>query len=294
MERPVRINTIILDKYSPDRFALQQVFKKSGVIYEYKQDENWSSEKPRQKPDGTRVVFGDISDFRAAKDVYFVWQDIICQKAYDPALPEKIVSRLLEARKTEEDLVLFVPWGVRPAGTPRYEKTVMDKIANFQKGLKQRNINAAVLIMPADVYATEINSISPSLADPYFTFIANLALTMGFKVKPWSEIRQENQKYYDGRAKELDYKAIEKLVGYKKVLEAMETAKRRSGYSNPKEIERAGLNYLRERVCEAEIIESVYQPIKVSAVSKNKDSEVDRELPRIYIIPDEYQFPWLK
>lgn len=113
-------------------------------------------------------------------------------------------------------------------------------------------------------------------------------------MKSWSEIKKENKDLYDKRAQELTISEIEKILSPTKILEAKKAAERRSGYTDPSRIEEAAYAYLRERIIEAEIIEQKYKPIKVSAVPKNKDNEVDRDLPRIYILPDWWEFPWLK
>jgi hypothetical protein len=150
--------------------------------------------------------------------------------------------------------------------------------------------------MPADIYATEVNNqVDLNKARAYFENVTQVSIeSFGFQVKAWSEIRAENIGQYLRRKAELDVDALKQMLTPIKVYEAVSVSKRRSGYSDPKEIEQAALAYLRERVCEAEIIEEVYTPIKVSAVAKNKDNGVDRDLPRLYIIPDQEQFPWLK
>jgi cytochrome c-type biogenesis protein CcmH/NrfG len=149
--------------------------------------------------------------------------------------------------------------------------------------------------MPADLYATEVNrQVSAQEADKYFAQVRKGAEAEGFLVRPWSQIRKENEKAYRERSSELTEDAIVSLLTPQKLTEAERAARKRSGYIDRNSIHLAALAYLRERICEAEIIEKTYQPIKVSAVAKNKDNGVDRALPRVYILPDEYQFPWIK
>lgn len=295
MERPVRIDQQTLNKYKTDKFALPMVFKRTGAAREYKIGGEWSGDTPTQRPEGTRIIFDSVEKFRAARDVYFAWTDITSLKVDNPVYPEEVIARLNTSRQTDDQLTLFVPWGVRPVGRPgRSELTVMDRIKETQDMLRQRRINAAVLLMPADLYATEVNCVNPKIAATYFEFIARAATTRGFNVKPWSEIRAENSTTYQRRKAELTEEELRNILGRAKIEEAVITATRRSGYSLRRFIEQAAFAYLRERICEAEIIDAIYKPIKVSAVSKNKDNEVDRDLPRLYIIPENNQFPWLK
>lgn len=307
MERLVRINEKIIKKNNPDDFALQRIFKELGVTYEYQVASMWTAERPTQKPDGKRIVFNDVGRFRTARDVYFAWKAISEMKSYDPVLPEKSIQRLLSSRQSQPDffpdgsydrqlLCLFVPWGVRPKGEfGDPEKAVLEKIRSLQVTLNKRGVNAQVLIMPADLYATEVNrQVSSNEATRYFDNVTLWSNLTGFFVKPWSEIRQNNLIVYQKRSVQLTDGEIIKILGKNIVNEALEAAGRRSGYNDKAEIEKSAFAYLRERICEAEIIEAVYKPIKVSAVGKNKDNGVDRELPRIYILTSELQFPWLK
>lgn len=307
MERLVRVNEQIIKKSNPDDFALQRIFKELGVTYEYQVAGMWSAGRPTQKPDGKRIIFDNVDRFRIARDVYFAWKAISEMKSYDPVLPEKSIRRLLSSRQSQPDffpdgsydrqlLCLFVPWGVRPKGEfGDLEKTVLERIRSLQVILNKRGINAQVLIMPADLYATEINrQVGNDEAEKYFERVTLWSNMTGFFAKPWSNIRQDNLAEYQKRSTELTNEEITKILGKNIVNEALEAAGRRSGYNDKAEIEKAAFAYLRERICEAEIIETVYKPIKVSAVGKNKDNGVDRELPRIYILPSELQFPWLK
>lgn len=293
MERLVRINTTIIDKGKPDRFALQRVCFDLGAQYEYLIAGSWREGNPTQKPDGKRVVF-DLDQFRAARDTYFAWENISKQKVDNPVKPEEIIKRIATARQSGAPLILFVPWGVKPEGKPFLEKTVMDNIQSIQRLLNARGINTQVLLMPADLYATEINRLDAEKVKKYFGFIEEQAVQRGFTVKPWSIIRTENIKQYMKRSKELSEEKLRSLLPPPVVDGALDAAKRRSGYFLREDVENAAFAYLRERVCEAEIIEIAYQPIKISAVAKNKDNGVDRDLPRLYLIPPDQQFPWLK
>lgn len=296
MERRIRIDQEIINKYKPDGFALQQVLKSTSVSREYKINGEWTVDKPNTKPEGTRMIFVSREQFHIARDVYFAWQDLVSQKKDNPVKPEVIFERLLQTRKTGKAVILFIPWGVRPnGGLGRSETKVLDQVQNMQQTLQRRNINAQVLIMPADLYATEINQqVDNDQVTKYFEDVTNWAYLRGFFVKPWSAIRRENMDIYQQRATELTQEELEQMFVPAKIKEVISAAGRRSGYQNQYDIQQAAFAYLRERICEAEIIESIYKPIKISAVAKNKDNDVDRDLPRVYIISEILQFPWLK
>lgn len=298
MERIIRINQKVFNKYQVNRFALQEVLQGPVVGREYKISGQWTSRKPDQRPEGTRVVFDSINLFRSRKDAYFAWQAIAGMQnpTQTPELPDEGLTRIINARETEEPLVLFVPWGVRVKGSfGESEAYALNRIKDLATRLRSLKMIPQVLIMPADLYATEVNrQVSVEEASRYFTDVAEQAKTRGFLVKPWSEIREANKETYQERSSELTEETIVALLTPQKLTEAEKAAKKRSGYTEKESVRLAALAYLRERICEAEIIERVYRPIKVSAVAKNKDNGVDRALPRIYILPDEYQFPWLK
>jgi hypothetical protein len=149
--------------------------------------------------------------------------------------------------------------------------------------------------MPADLYATEINNqVASEQADSYFRTVTEEAEIRGFTAIPWSAIRQAHIELYTQRSSELTTENIQKLLSANKIVKAFDAAGRRSGYTERTKIQNAAFAYLRERICEAEMIESIYAPIKVSVVPKNKDNEVDRNLPRVYLIPPAVQLPWLK
>lgn len=301
----VRVNMQSIEAARPNTFAVQRVLKDSDVIYEYQIGGSWTTDKPKQRPEGKRVVFDEVNDFRAARDAYFAWIDInnlrTANRVQDkllekPERPDTILSRILQARKIAEPLVLFVPWGVRPTGPfGQSERTVLDALESTQNILNQRNIPTEILLMPADLYATVVNNqVDSQTASAYFEQVSTEAEKRGFSVKPWSEIRDQNWTEYSDRATELTEEKIREILSQQKMDEAIKAANRRSGYTQTDDIQRAALAYLRERICEAEIVESKYKPIKLSVVPKNKDNEVDRELPRMYLIPPALQLPWLK
>lgn len=200
------------------------------------------------------------------------------------------------ASTTNNPLVLFVPWGVRPSGTfGESELRALSYIERFQKNLNSYSFPSTVLIMPADVYAIEINNYPWEITTSYFNIVTDEARTRDFNVKPWSIIRDENRDQYDRILKwEANptslWPVIPKALWYRDLLGA---AYRRSKQVGDQAITTAAFNYLRERIAEARIIETVYKPIKLSMVSPKKDDIVDCDLPRLYILPKELRFPWI-
>lgn len=291
MEKLIRIDQKIVNKGDPN--SLPKIIKWAGCSREYFIDGHWTTEKPSKKPEGTRIVFPSLEQFRIAKDVYFAWDNIISQQIAPPEHPDTILERLIQARRANRAATLFIPWGVRPKGVfGNSETKALEIIEKLKKNLAERNISTQILIMPADIYATEINNqVDPYQARTYFQAVTEETLARGFEVKPWSMIRADNQDKYD---KIYSQKDPERLLPTGILDRALKAAKCRSGYQGEKDIESAALAYLRERVCEAEIIENVYEPIKISMVAKGKDAYVDGNLPRVYILPKELQFPWLK
>lgn len=236
-----------------------------------------------------------IPGLQAKQDIALVLQDLLKRKAANPIRYDETIRRLTKARVNGSTLTLFVPWGVRPTGIPRLETDVIKRLVSLESSLSSRDVNAQILIMPADVYATEVNNqVDPGQVMRYFAFIENIAKQNGFSVKPWSEIRSENLGIYQRRVEELTEEEITKFLSPANFQEALGAASRRSGYNTEEDVRKAAFAYLRERICEAEIIENTYQPIKVSVTSRNRDDGVDGNLPRIYIIPANLQFPWLK
>jgi len=249
--------------------------------------------KPIQEIDKSET----ISPKEKGKYMYYVWQEIAKMQITNPEYPDVSLARLTTARETSVPVTLFIPWGVRPEGKfGSSEIAVLDKLKLLQDVLKGKGIPVDILIMPADLYATEVNNqVDGGQTSIYFEQVAEVAKTeFDFNVKPWSEIRLENWETYQTRSNQLTVEKIDELLTNRKISEAIGAATRRSGYSSQEDIMKAAYAYLRERICEAEIIESQYKPIKVSCVPKNKDNEIDINLPRLYIIPYEQQLPWLK
>jgi len=209
---------------------------------------------------------------------------------------EDIISRFKNS-SINTPLTLFVPWGVRPEGTfGPYELAALNRVNNYKKLLQTYDIPSTILIMPADVYAIEINGYPQESTVNYFNRVSQEAEALNFTVKPWSVIRSENEDAYNNILRweanpESLWRTIPKSLWYRDLLAA---AYRRTKQQGDQAITKAAFDYLKERIAEARIIESVYKPIKLSMVSPKKDNVVDCDLPRLYILPRGLRFPWIE
>lgn len=232
----------------------------------------------------------------AEQDVASIMQYFNSIQTARPIREDEINTRFLKSRLTNDAVNLFVPWGVKPDGTPTLEIEILDIYQSLKDTLQGKGINAQIFIMPADIYATEINnSVDAELAARYFQFITENATTRGFMVKPWSEIRNENMERYRHLTSLLDDKAIASVVESPTILrKAFASAKKMSGNVTNRSIQASANAYLRERICEGIIIEEVYKPVKVGLAPKFKDDYIDGDLPRMYLFTSDKQLPWLK
>lgn len=312
MERFIKINSEIVEKKpGVDRFAVQKIFKELGVKREYLLNGNWiDNVSSGQIPDKKRFSLSN-DNLYMARNTYNAWKLLTNNFISDPVNKEEVINRIMEPQLTDRyyglfdtlfgcefnfSLNLFIPWGVRTLGTfGDSEIKVLDKIKILSNLLESNcKVRNKVLIMPADIYATEVNNINPELVNRYFSEITTEAENRGFEVEPWSDIRAKNRQRYEESANKLDKNEIKRILSPFIIDSAMKAAKKRSNRTSSEDIENAAFAYLRERMCEADIIEETRKPVKVSAVAKNKDNEVDRNLPRVYLIPPGEQFPWLK
>ena len=67
----------------------------------------------------------------------------------------------------------------------------------LKQALRKNGIPSNVLVMPADVYATEVNNYDKDAANDYFYTMTQEAKRRNFQVSPWSQIRRDNQQTYD-------------------------------------------------------------------------------------------------
>lgn len=270
-------------------FALQQVLKQASVTYQYFIDNYWQEIIPNKKPDGKRAVFPDIDIFRKSREAYFTWANLTSfVEKEKPVFPEKIIQRLMLAAYSDKPLTIFIPWGFRAQGEfGGKELEAMGWIDDILSVIRRRRITFQALLMPADIYAIEINNLPVRAVEEYFLTVEEEAKKRSCQVLPWSQIRNNNLQQYKALCRKYTNKEIKKILPPYIIISAIKAAEKR------RQKEDRAFDYLRERLCEAEIIEETFRPVKLSMVAKNKDEGVDIKLPRLYLLPEWLQFPWL-
>lgn len=276
-----------------DQFALQTTFQNADITYAYLAEDRWTTDIPTQRPDGKKIIFNDDESFMRTSNAYGAWFDLREQFQRErPEFPEKTLQRITDAT-SENPVIFFIPWGTRYEGTfGKSEQQAMDSIDRANDVLQTREIPSRVLIMPADVYAKDINGLDPQLVDEYYAQVAENCQQRGYDFAPWSDIRTANVEQYQQLAQQLTEEKILTMLPRPVIENALKAARRRSNFTDESEIKNAAFAYLRERLAEATIVEDTLQPIKLSMVPKFKD-RADLELPRLYMIPENLQFPWL-
>lgn len=293
-ERQVRIPKRAIDQAKEKNpFGLQQITGLDIASYEYLVNDSWVSPPFSGRPDGTRLCFPNLETFRASRQAYFIWQQIDQRSISRPAQPKKIFSRVFNSLLVCKPLPIFIPWGVRPEGEfGDKEILAMSQVASFLNTLGKKGLKTRVIIMPADLYATQVNSFDPVKTKQYFDQVKQASEKRGWKVMPWSKIRAQNQETYNRLAEEYTPEKITAILGQRIVDLAIGAAQKNSGFTTPGEIEAAAFRYLKERMIEAQIVDEG-GAVKLSMVPKGKDNAVDMSLPRVYPIPNSLQFPWL-
>ncbi len=252
----------------------------------------------RKTPEGRISGYRyDVEDFAVELvDITAAWKFIKDSSIENPAKPDKILEQLALARLQQGNLQIFSPWG------PRYKKNTAKIVAGDPEidtlreinqvfgRLVENNYKIRFLLMPADTYGTEINGLDKNFVKEYFKCLENaayseLAKVADVEVMPWSRITEICKSYEEiKREIEVNFSA---RIGDSEYERAVNTARR----FNPRNAEQSARKYCIERATEAEIIQSLYEPIKMSLVRKEKDS-LDGPLKRIYIIGK--RAPWLR
>lgn len=223
-----------------------------------------------------------------------IWRYIKEKSVQPPEKPDKVLEQLARALFIPEKLRIFSPWGPRYyKETPRIEegdpevRTIreMKEVLNIIKG---SGFTIDFLLMPADLYGTEVNNFASDFVREYFQWVGEWAckeLGTEVTVKPWSAIRNEQIRRYDDLRTEID-KNFKRWVKEGEYRTAVGVARRFS----PERAEESARRYCIERLAEGNIISEVYDPIKVSLVKKEKDV-LDGPLKRVYIIRN--RKPWM-
>ena len=244
----------------------------------------------------TRYVFDSP---QIVADIANAWRYIKEKSIEKPVKPDEILQQLTTSRLKTEKLRLFSPWGPRynslysPVNrtSPLVQKTdpemdTLREIKTILAEFRARGYVVDFLLMPADVYGTEINRLPRQFVGDYFESLEDAARKEipDLTLKPWSSIREENSSRYE----ELKA-AIERNFDYERseYLKAVRVAK----VFNPGMPEESARRYCIERTIEAIIISEVYDPIKMGLVRKEKDA-LDGPLKRVYIVQE--RAPWLR
>lgn len=224
------------------------------------------------------------------------WEYTLRASVEPPVYAGKIIDRFLRA--SPDPLTLFIPWGASRAKTRAndQDKAALRLVEQYSRMLLSYGIPNETLIMPVDVYAIEINDDDQARVAQYFLAIGAEAESLGFSVDPWSAIRERNRELYESTIRwecspEALWRSTPKALWYDSLLPA--SLARHANRGEDKALQSA-FRYLQERIAEARVIDAVYQPLKLSMGSKQKDDIVDRELPRVYLLEKNLRFPWLK
>lgn len=200
--------------------------------------------------------------------------------------PDGTLTRLRAPKIT-----LFTPWGPcynqhRPLAERGYtrERRTLEYLASlltqWQSKLHEREWKW--IILAADRYGTTLNSLPESWVEEYFGEVQALTRSIfpAASFERWSTHAEVANEERERATWELNQR-----VSWSIQERARKTAGRRS-FGDPNA-------YLVERLTEAFYHERTEHPIKISLAPPHKDSQVDADLPRLYLVPEELRTPWL-
>ena len=167
----------------------------------------------------------------------------------------------------------------------------LQEIGEIFGKLSEKGFQVRFLLMPADLYGTEINSLSPVFVKDYFQSLEErareqLSSTSEVIVRPWSLIRERFWRYESFQQEVAE--DFSRFVSTSEYNSALKTAQA----FNPQKREESARAYCIERVVEGRIIEELYSPIKLSLVRKEKDM-LDGPLKRLYVVSKQNRAPWM-
>ena len=225
-----------------------------------------------------------------------IWNYIKDVSIERPVKSDKILEKLACAAFNQTPVRLFSPWGPRYKNpSPRIQEsdpevnTLLEMKAVVDE-FQSRGVKTNILIMPADVYGTEINGLPADFVYSYFSYLEDMARGKlgNVDIKSWSSIRRENWEMYEKVTLNPDESLERELERvFDKEFEKAGVVARRF---NPSNAMTSAKRYIVERLAEAMIIDSVYSPVKLSLVRKEKDS-LDGPLPRVYLVKN--RAPWM-
>lgn len=196
-------------------------------------------------------------------------------------------------RLREPTITMFTPWGPRynwqnrgviiqerdkEVETLTYLVELFEEIRSNMPGKKFRWV-----FLSADLYGTHVNNLPTDAVDDYFASLGqwlNQLLPVA-EFRLWSEFDQEAEAFRQKAREDFN-----RFISLELFARAIQTAQAMKRGSDPKV-------YLIERLAEAMLIEQILRPIKLSCVGREKDNEVDCELPRLYFLPECLRAPWM-
>ena len=256
---------------------------------EYQVDGEWALQ-PRGKVTGVRYETSRIKE--KLQDIVNLLNYIKERSIESPENADKLRERSAISRVYDSQLTLFSPWGPNYSG--RYdlenETRTLQEVRRRLKSFKVKNFRTRFILMPADLYGTEINRLPKSSVEEYFKRLSEIAFQMtdGLTdtiIKPWSQIREENNGRYQELRRQFNER-LDQIIKPGQYERILRTAK----VFNPSNPEDSARRYCIERLAEGVLVEEVCSPVKMSLVRKDKDN-LDGPLPRIYIIRN--RAPWL-
>lgn len=263
---------------------------RSGIcLKEYKVGDVWT-----RQPEGivTDVRYDVSRVDQELQDIGGIFRYIEKLSIESPENADKVRERIFLTRFNNSELILFSPWGSKYSNKDdlEAETITLQEIRDRLRRFRETNYKTNFLLMPADLYGTEINRLSESKVTEYFKRLSELAFMTfdditSLTIKAWSQIREENDLKYQELKRQFDEGFDERIK--KGLYERALSSAKIFGSLDPEDSAR---RYCIERLTEGYLIEEVYSPIKLSLVRKDKDI-LDGPLPRFYIIKN--RAPWL-
>lgn len=220
------------------------------------------------------------------------WFNTVFYPKYKTARAARYEDGILT--RIKENLInIFTPWGPRYSWQKRgttihandKETKVLKLLQNLSYELKMNMPSKTFnwIFVGADLYGTRINTLPKHAVAEYFSSleicIKGLFPDSSFHL--WSSFDKDAESFREEVNNNFD-----KYVDPRLLRRTHETAKMMNGGGDPRK-------YLIERISEAILMEKTFRPIKVSCAPRYKDDKVDLDLPRLYLLPEELQAPWL-
>ena len=290
--------------------------KQKFASKEYKINGSWEK-KPAAGIRGTRLSM-DSTNLDRLLNTSKASQYLDQLEKKRSAKADKIIYKLIDTGFTPKTLTWFTPWG------PRYKnsnpiinsddpevQTLIEMRSIFEK-LKSLGYSQKLVLMPADVYATEVNSLDENFVSDYFASLNEktteiLKDTIDVDFSTWSVMREENSGLYQELKEKISGEFVEnesyfwdqnssngkdaiEINRIYKIFREFKKAVEVAKFFNPQNAEGSAKKYCIERLVEGILVDQIYDPIKLSLVRKEKDI-LDGPLKRVYIVKS--MAPWL-